>query len=340
MDDMRQLTIYCGHDEPNLCSVSSTRKVRVNLLLLGLVEGHEAVEDVVTSGSVIGTTLIVREVVLHGADGQLLLETIDLVEEENDGCLDEPPGVANGIKQSESFLHTVNGLIFEQQLVVLGDGNQEKDRGDIFETVDPLLPFGTLTTDVEHPVCQIANDECGFSDTGSLHTGTEDILVCREIIGLSDALDGIKVAGEQLAYRRRLTNCIGKYSLFRRVVQLVFPRPLEALLHTAVAPQSSNRISDLRRKVVTFDLSGLHEDGLNVVLVTGILERQFQRFHRFQNDSHRLNRVTVDNFLERLSFVTRVSSLMDQFHLLQNCRLARLSRSCIEMVNTAPNIRR
>ena len=194
MIDKWQLTIYCSHDEPNLCSVSGTRKVRVNLLLLGLVEGHEAVEDVVTSSSIIGTTLIVREVVLHGADGQLLLETIDLVEEENDGCLDEPPGVADGIEQSESFLHTVDGFIFEQQLVVLGDGDQEKDRGDILETVDPLLPFGTLTADVEHPVSQIANDEGGLSNTGSLDTGAKYILVRRKIIGLGNPFNGIKVA--------------------------------------------------------------------------------------------------------------------------------------------------
>jgi hypothetical protein len=90
----------------------------VDLLGLVLVQADETVEDVVASSSVVGTTLVVREVVLHGADGQLLLESIDLVEEENDRCLDEPPRVANAVEQSQGFLHTVDGLIFEEQLVV------------------------------------------------------------------------------------------------------------------------------------------------------------------------------------------------------------------------------
>lgn len=85
----------------------------VNLLLFGLVQRHEAVEDVVASSGVVSTSLVVGEVVLHGADRQLLLEAIDLVEEENDRSLDEPAGVADRVEQGERFLHTIDGLIFE-----------------------------------------------------------------------------------------------------------------------------------------------------------------------------------------------------------------------------------
>lgn len=166
----------------------------VDLLLFGLVERHETVEDVVACCGIVGTALVIREVVLHGADGQLLLETIDLVQEENDGSLDEPSGVANRVEQRQSFLHTVDSLIFEQQLVVFGDGDQEQNRCHVLEAVDPLLPFRTLTTDVEHPVGQVANNEGSFGDTGGLDTGTENILVCGEIVGLSNTLHGIKVA--------------------------------------------------------------------------------------------------------------------------------------------------
>ena len=166
----------------------------VNLLLLGLVQRHEAVEDVIASRGIVGTALVVGEVVLHGADGQLLLEAIDLVEEKNDGGLDEPSRVANRVEQCKGFLHTVDRLIFEEQLVVFGDSNQEKDRGHVFEAVNPLLPFGSLTTNIKHPVGQIANDECGFRDTGGLDTRAEDILVGGEIVGLGNALNSIEVA--------------------------------------------------------------------------------------------------------------------------------------------------
>lgn len=86
-------------------------------------------------------TFVVREVVLHRAHGKLLLEPIDLVQEQNYAGLDEPPGIANAVEKSESLLHTVDSLIFEQKLIVFRDGDQEQNGGDIFEAVDPLLSF-------------------------------------------------------------------------------------------------------------------------------------------------------------------------------------------------------
>lgn len=193
-DECAEHTVNCGHDETDLCGIRSTCEVSVNLLLLGLVERDKAVEDVVAGGGVVGTTLVVGEVVLHRADGQLLLETIDLVQEENDGSLDEPPGVADGVEQGKRFLHTVDGLVLEQQLVVFGDGDQEKDRGDVLEAVDPLLTFRTLATDVEHAVSQITDDESSLGDTGGLDTRAEDVLVGGEVVRLRDTVDGIEVA--------------------------------------------------------------------------------------------------------------------------------------------------
>lgn len=87
----RELTVDGSHNESDLHGIGGAGEMCVNLLGLVLVQADETVENVVASSSVVGTALIVREVILHGADGQLLLESIDLVEEKNDGCLDEPP---------------------------------------------------------------------------------------------------------------------------------------------------------------------------------------------------------------------------------------------------------
>jgi hypothetical protein len=95
-------------------------------------------------------------------------------------------------------LHTVHSLIFEQQLVVFGDGDEEKDGGNILKAVNPLLSFGPLATDVEHTVSEVSNDEGCLSDAGSLDTRSEDVLVAWEVVGLSDARDGIKIAAGSL----------------------------------------------------------------------------------------------------------------------------------------------
>lgn len=173
------LTIHSRHDESDLGGIGGACEVGVDLLLFCLVQRNEPVENVVASRGVVGTPLVIREVVLHRAGRELLLEPVDLVEEENYGRLDEPPRVADRVKQGERFLHTVDRLIFEQQLIVLGNGDKEEDCGDILEAVDPLLPLRPLATDVKHPVRQVANDEGGFGDTGGLDARAKDILVGR-----------------------------------------------------------------------------------------------------------------------------------------------------------------
>lgn len=49
-------TIDSGHDESNLGRIGGTGEVSVDLLSLGLVEGDEAVQDVVASSSIVRAT--------------------------------------------------------------------------------------------------------------------------------------------------------------------------------------------------------------------------------------------------------------------------------------------
>lgn len=139
-------------------------------------------------------TLVVREVVLHRAHRELLLEAINLVEEQDDGSLDEPSGVADGVEKGESLLHTVDGFVFEKKLVVLGDSNKEEDGRDVLEAVDPLLTLRTLTADVEHAVGKVTNDERSFGNTSGLDTRAKDILIVWQVVRLSDAANGIEIA--------------------------------------------------------------------------------------------------------------------------------------------------
>lgn len=165
----------------------------VDLLGLMLVQADESVENVVAGQSVVVTTFEVREVVLHGRNWELLLESIDLVQEQDDGCLDEPARVANRVEESEGFLHSVDGLIFKEKLVVFGNSDKEEDGGYVLKAVNPLLSLRSLSTNIEHSICEVSNNERSLSDTSSLDTGSEDILVVGHIIALGDSLDVIEV---------------------------------------------------------------------------------------------------------------------------------------------------
>ena len=186
-------TIDRSHDKSNLSCIRCAGKVGINLLGLCLVERDESVQDVIARGIVVGATLVVGEVILHWADRKLLLESINLVQEQNDRSLDKPSGVADGIEKGERFLHTVDGLIFEEQLIIFGDGDQEENCGDILEAVNPLLAFRSLTTNIKHAVGEIADDKGSLSDTSSLDTRSQNILVAGNIIWCGDTLDRVKV---------------------------------------------------------------------------------------------------------------------------------------------------
>jgi hypothetical protein len=160
-----------------------------------LVQADESVQNVVACKTIIITTFVVREIVFHWADRELLLETINLVQEQNDRCLDEPSRVADGIEEGQGLLHTVDSLIFEQKLVVLGNSNEEEDGGNVFEAVDPLLSLRTLSSDIEHAISKVTNNESSLGDTGGLDTGAENILIVGHVVGLRDALNVIEVAG-------------------------------------------------------------------------------------------------------------------------------------------------
>lgn len=79
-----KLTVYSCHDESDLCCICGAGEVRVDLLCLVLVQADESVQYVVAGKSVVITALIIWEVVLHGADRKLLLESINLVQKQDD----------------------------------------------------------------------------------------------------------------------------------------------------------------------------------------------------------------------------------------------------------------
>jgi hypothetical protein len=111
------------------------------------------------------------------------------------------------------------------------------------------------------------------------------------------------------------------------VVQLVLSRALETILDTGILPELRNGIADLGREVIALDLLGLHEDGLDVVLGALIIEGELKRLHGLKDDTHGLDSVAEDDLLEGLSLVTRIATLVNELHLLQDGRLSGLTGS-------------
>lgn len=181
-------TIHGRHDEADLGGVGGTSEVSVDLFDLVLVQRDETVQDVVAGRGIVRSTFgkirslltspfgsnlvqlafIVREIVLHRADRELLLKAVDLVQEQDDGGVDEPSRITDGVEQSQSLLHSVDRLVLEEKLIVLGYGNEEEYGCDILKAVNPLLPFGALASHIEHAVRELTDDEGRLGDAGRL----------------------------------------------------------------------------------------------------------------------------------------------------------------------------
>lgn len=129
------------HDETNLLGIGGTGVVCIDGLCFVLVKLDKPILKVGTGSLKIIPALIIVVVILDGHLVDLVLEEIDLVEEEDDGSLYEPPTIADRVKEGEGFDHSINVAILDQFLVVLAQGDQKDDCRDIFKAVDPLFPL-------------------------------------------------------------------------------------------------------------------------------------------------------------------------------------------------------
>ena len=114
--------------------------------------------------------VVLREIVSYRAVGQLFLEHVLLVEEQNHARFLwnvqnllkiqnlfkiimipnlEPLVVHQELEQSQTLPHPIGVLILGQNLVVLADCRQEDEELQVAEAVDPLLPLTPLATDVD-----------------------------------------------------------------------------------------------------------------------------------------------------------------------------------------------
>jgi hypothetical protein len=89
-------------------------------------------------------------------------------------------------------VHTVDSFIFVEFQIIFGHGNAENKPSDFLETVDPLLSLASLTAHIDHSELHVLDSKGNFRDTRGASPRTEDILIIREIIRMSDTVHGIK----------------------------------------------------------------------------------------------------------------------------------------------------
>jgi len=67
--------------------------------------------------------------------------------------------------------------VFHKRLIVAADCGQEQHRLNVVEDMYPLLPFGSLTANIEHAVCQIPKVKQCFADSSGSQPCAKDVLI-------------------------------------------------------------------------------------------------------------------------------------------------------------------
>jgi len=158
---------------------------------------------------------------------------------------DEPSRVAYRIKESESLVHSVlrkdkryltqgeepqkgvthDTLILVQHLIILAQSHQKHERGHVLKTMNPLLPLAPLTPDVHELIRQLPDFERRLGDARRFDSGAEDILVGRDIVRGSQAIDDIKV-------------------VYGTVVELELSRTADSCFDSGISPEVANGVGD------------------------------------------------------------------------------------------------
>lgn len=99
-----------------------------------------------------------------------------------------------GKRTRQTLLHPICPRVLVERLVILANRHKEHNRCDILKAVDPLLPLGPLTSNVEELVGEVTDSEGRLRDTGRFDSGAEDILVRRQVGGGGDVVHVVKVA--------------------------------------------------------------------------------------------------------------------------------------------------
>lgn len=129
------------------------------------------------------------------------------------------PGISDdGSEEGFGFFHPVLVVALDEDLVVLGEGDEEHDGGDVLEAVDPLPTLGALSSDIHHTEDDLVEVEGVLDDASRGNTNTEDVLLCGEVIGLGEAVEVAQV-------------------VFGGVCELVLATSVVGLLDSRVSPE-------------------------------------------------------------------------------------------------------
>ncbi len=127
---------------------------------------------------------------MGGLQWSLGPELVTLREEESHKRRGKPSAIGDRIEKRQGFLHPIDSLVFNEELVVRTYVNGEDDCIRRIEGMYPLFPPGAGTADIIHIVFAdcCGEWEGGLRDSRSFDTIQENVSVRWNIVRVADPL--------------------------------------------------------------------------------------------------------------------------------------------------------
>lgn len=90
-------------------------------------------------------------------------------------------------------------FVFDKTLIVPAQGGHKHETMDAFETVNPLLAFWALTTNIKHMITQFSKLKQSLCDTCCSKARSKNILIDWDIVSRKQAVNIRIVAPRKLA---------------------------------------------------------------------------------------------------------------------------------------------
>lgn len=173
---------------------------------------------------------IAREIVLQlrFLRHDLLLEQVLFVEEENNGDGFKEAVLPDYSEEIQRFFEPVGVDVLSEYKVVAAARDDEDDGCHIVEALDPLPPFVSLTTHVEHMELDFVDLELRLNNSTRQDTTAQQVLVCWAVVRFSYGGRAIE-------------------EILSTVDKLIFVGPFETVLHSAILPKVLDMLEELVR---------------------------------------------------------------------------------------------
>lgn len=130
----------------------------------------------------VGVALEVGEVLLDADGLHLLHQEVHLIEEEDDGDVEEELVVNDCLEDVHGLDQPVGAPVLHEDLVVLTGRHHEQDRRDPVKALEPLLALRPLATHVHHLKGDFLNNKVMFHNALGGFPRQQNVLLTRKVV--------------------------------------------------------------------------------------------------------------------------------------------------------------